>query len=47
MVCVIVKLQTHPAALPDPVAQPPVTEGDAASGGEEEEDVDDQDYWTS
>lgn len=39
-------LQTHPAALPDPVAQPPVTEGNAARGGEEEEDGDDEDEWT-
>lgn len=33
---------THSAALPDPVAQPPVTEGYASCGGEEEEDVDDE-----
>lgn len=33
---------THPTALADPVAQAPVTEGDAASGGEEEDDVDDE-----
>lgn len=36
-------LQAHPAALSDPVAQPPVAEGNAACGGEEEEDVDDED----
>lgn len=35
------------AALPDPVAQPPVTESDAAGGGEEEEGVDDEDDWAS
>lgn len=40
-------LTTYPAALPDPVAQPPVTEGYAASGGEEEEDVDEEDDCTS
>lgn len=36
-------LQTHPAALPDPMAQPPVTEGYAACGGQEEEGVDNED----
>ena len=36
-------LPTHPTALPDPVTQPPVTEGYAASGREEEEGVDDED----
>lgn len=41
------RLQTHPAALSDPVAQPPVAEGYAACGGEEEEGVDEEDYWTS
>lgn len=35
---------THPAALPDPVTQPPVTEGYAASRAEEEEEVDDENY---
>lgn len=29
----------YPAALPDPVTQPPVAEGDTACGEEEEEDV--------
>lgn len=40
-------LLTYPAALPDPVAQPPVTKGYAASCGQEEDDVDDEDQWTS
>lgn len=38
---------THPTALPDPVTQPPVTEGYAASRAEEEEEVDDENYWTT
>lgn len=40
-------LHTHPTSLSNPVAQPPVTEGYAACGEEEEQDVDDEDYWTS
>lgn len=35
------------AALLDPVAEPPVTEGDAARGGQEEEGVDDEDQRAS
>lgn len=38
-----ISLQTHPTALPDPVAQPPVIEGDAACCGQEQEHVDDED----
>lgn len=33
---------THPTALLDPVAEPPVTEGYAACGEEKEQDVDNE-----
>lgn len=33
---------SYPVALPDPVTEPPVAEGDAAGGEEEEEDVHDE-----